>query len=194
VSPLQKVIHRTAKSGSVAIRMNVGIVKEEGESSSYVRQTDSGSSSDPTSGSGLVLDGLTLGGGETAAATTFVASAATANHGTRGGVTNTIGAAMILNYVQSSNFVELCCCFGLLVAGMAVEFRGIPLNQRPLPFIQLQSTGEYIVNQMFNETFEGETVPSKWKTNKQSKGASHLTNAFFDVSPSPLITQKPVCC
>jgi hypothetical protein len=170
--------------------MNVGIVKEEGESSSYVRQTDSGSSGDPTSGGGFVRDGLTLGG-ETAATTTFVASAAAAtaaaNHGTSGGVTSTIGAAMILNYIQSSNFIELCCCFGLLIAGMVVEFRGIPLNQRPLPFVQLQSTGEYIVNQMFNETFDGETVPSKWKHYERdnlprkptAKDPSHFFNAFF---------------
>jgi hypothetical protein len=188
---------------SVAIKMNVGIVKEEGESSSYVRQTDSGSSSDPTSGSGFVRDGLTLGG-ETAATTTFVASAAAAaaNHGTSGGVTNTIGAVMILNYIQSSNFIELCCCFGLLIAGMVVEFRGIPLNQRPLPFVQLQSTGEYIVNQMFNETFDGETVPSKWKTMSKKISREYtqqgtqviLLTPFLDVPPSPLITQKPACC
>jgi hypothetical protein len=65
------------------------------------------------------------------------------------------------SYVCSSDMMEVMACALFLVAGLVLESEGISPRQRPIPFQQLDSTGEYIVNQVFNESFEGETVSSE---------------------------------
>jgi hypothetical protein len=66
------------------------------------------------------------------------------------------------SYVCSSDMLEVMACALFLVAGLILESESISPRQRPIPFQQLQSTGEYIVDQVFNESFEGETVSSEW--------------------------------
>jgi hypothetical protein len=65
------------------------------------------------------------------------------------------------SYVCSSDMMEVMACALFLVAGLVLESEGISPRQRPIPFQQLESSGEYIVNQVFNESFEGETVSSE---------------------------------
>ena len=62
---------------------------------------------------------------------------------------------------SSFDFVELVCSALFLVAGLVLEAGGITPRIRPIPYQRLESSGEYVVNQVFNEAFEGETISSK---------------------------------
>ncbi|KAG7340695.1 PAP2 superfamily protein [Nitzschia inconspicua] len=62
-------------------------------------------------------------------------------------------------YLASWRFLELLLCLIPFILGSILEVAFQP-HQRPIPYQYLESTGDYIVNQMFNEVLEGETVPS----------------------------------
>jgi PAP2 superfamily len=62
-------------------------------------------------------------------------------------------------YLTSWRFLELLLCCVPLIMGTILEITFEP-HQRPIPYQYLESTGDYIVNQMFNEVLKGETVPT----------------------------------
>ena len=65
---------------------------------------------------------------------------------------------------SSSDFyswVELGACLIFVIASLVLEAKVIDPRERPIPY-QLLDTGEYVVNQVFNESFENETVSSKY--------------------------------
>ena len=64
----------------------------------------------------------------------------------------------INNYIQSKDFVEFLFGLFLLIAGVIFEGADIQPHDRPIPAIQLESTGEYVVNQVYNEEFLTETI------------------------------------
>jgi hypothetical protein len=84
------------------------------------------------------------------------------------------------SYFSSSDFVELVGCAVFLVAGLVLESGGIAPRRRPIPYQVLESTEEYIVNQVFNESDERETVSSKlWKSGIPCKRHGWVTNQEF---------------
>jgi len=70
--------------------------------------------------------------------------------------TSTIGTFKA--YFQSHDSIELL--FSLLCIGSALLLNTAHLDprQRHIPYQQLDSTGEYIVNQVNNEVYEGDTI------------------------------------
>lgn len=54
--------------------------------------------------------------------------------------------------------VELRFCLCIFLAGILLEVFSIAPRQRPIPYQQLESSGEYAVNQVHNESFEGDTI------------------------------------
>jgi hypothetical protein len=62
-------------------------------------------------------------------------------------------------YCASYRGVELSFCLVLLIAGLLLEFLAFEPRQRRIPFQQLESTGEFILNQVYDETFDREIVP-----------------------------------
>jgi membrane-associated phospholipid phosphatase len=62
-------------------------------------------------------------------------------------------------YLWSTRFFELVICIAYLVVVLGASY-GLPLeaNQRPIPYQYLENSGEYARNQVFNESFEHETV------------------------------------
>ena len=85
-----------------------------------------------------------------------------------------------LSYFGSVDFAELLACASFLVAGLVLESEGLSPTTRPMPYIQLESSGEYVVNQVFNEEFNGETVSSKYPVNQQT--APYPTEYPFTIS------------
>eukprot|EP00934_Nitzschia_sp_Nitz4_P008255 Nitzschia sp. Nitz4//scaffold58_size112336//43657//44162//NITZ4_004029-RA/size112336-processed-gene-0.86-mRNA-1//-1//CDS//3329554977//8245//frame0 len=61
-------------------------------------------------------------------------------------------------YFKSIDGLELTCCVLIWVAGIVYEIAASSPRQRPIPFQQLESTGEFIENQIYSQLFEGETV------------------------------------
>lgn len=61
------------------------------------------------------------------------------------------------SYSRSYKIVELAFCATLLLAGFLMELLGVKPHQREIPY-QILSTGEYAVNQMYNEEFVNETI------------------------------------
>ena len=53
---------------------------------------------------------------------------------------------------------ELSFCLALAVSGVALEGASLTPRIRPIPY-QLLESGDYIINQIFNANFDGETVP-----------------------------------
>jgi hypothetical protein len=71
-------------------------------------------------------------------------------------------------------------CAAFLVAGLVLESGVIAPRRRPIPYQVLESTEEYIVNQVFNESDERETVSSKlWKSGIPCKRHGWVTNQEF---------------
>lgn len=69
-------------------------------------------------------------------------------------------------YLRSSLVIELGVCSFILVLSLLVEYSGIIApRQRPIPYQQLQSTGDYVINQVYNESFRNDTIPSKFTIN-----------------------------
>jgi membrane-associated phospholipid phosphatase len=62
-------------------------------------------------------------------------------------------------YLWSTRFFELVISIAYLVVVLVASY-ALPLeaNQRPIPYQYLDNSGDYARNQMFNESFEGETV------------------------------------
>ena len=67
----------------------------------------------------------------------------------------------MLSYCRSKDAVELLSCFSFLIGGMLLELLETTPRMRPIPFQKLATSGDYAVNQIFNEAFEGETVGGK---------------------------------
>lgn len=61
-------------------------------------------------------------------------------------------------YWKSYAAVELGLSFCFLVAAFYLESSNLIPHQRPIPYQQSEASGEYILNQVFNEEFLGETV------------------------------------
>jgi hypothetical protein len=59
--------------------------------------------------------------------------------------------------------------FSVLLAAIAgaLEAGHLSPNQRPIPTQYLEDDNEYIVNQVFSENLEGETVSGKWCSPKE---------------------------
>lgn len=64
-------------------------------------------------------------------------------------------------YYKTPEFFELLSCIAILIVGRLLPRLHLNPHERTIPYQQLESTGEYIVNQAFNEVFEGETLSSK---------------------------------
>jgi hypothetical protein len=60
-------------------------------------------------------------------------------------------------YFYSWRFVELMICVVPLLLGSILEV-AIQPNQRPIPYQYLESTGVYILNQVYDQVSDGETV------------------------------------
>lgn len=67
----------------------------------------------------------------------------------------------LLSYSRSKDAVELLSCFSFLIGGIILEFIETTPRMRPIPFQVLATSGDYAVNQIFNEAFEGDTVGCK---------------------------------
>jgi hypothetical protein len=81
------------------------------------------------------------------------------------------------SYFCSFDFIELITCSLFLVSGLVLEFADVEPRQRPIPYQQLESTGEYILSQIYNESSDGETVSSKSSDQNQNwKGILVSTN------------------
>jgi membrane-associated phospholipid phosphatase len=63
-------------------------------------------------------------------------------------------------YLSSPLFVELLCCLIPLILGIVLELANITPRIRLIPFQLLESSGEYVVNQIYNEILDGETISS----------------------------------
>jgi hypothetical protein len=61
-------------------------------------------------------------------------------------------------YVKSKDFVEFLFGLCLVISGVIFEGADIKPHMRPLPVMQLESTGDYIVNQVNNEEFKSESI------------------------------------
>ena len=61
-------------------------------------------------------------------------------------------------YWKSYAAVELGLSFCFLVAAIYLESSNLIPHQRPIPYQQSEASGEYLLNQVFNEEFLGETV------------------------------------
>ena len=79
---------------------------------------------------------------------------------------NNSGATAFNSTTISSNYnkswsgpvAELIACSVFTIGGILLEAGIVQPNQRPIPYQQLESTGEYVISQVFNETFDGETI------------------------------------
>jgi hypothetical protein len=67
----------------------------------------------------------------------------------------------MLSYCRSADAVELLSCLSFLIGGIIIDFLEFEPRIRPIPFQQLATSGDYAVNQIFNEAFEGETIGGK---------------------------------
>ena len=65
------------------------------------------------------------------------------------------------DYLSSYEVLELLACFCCILPGVFLEFAPPDPRQRPIPFQSLESTGDIVVNQVYNESFDGETFSSK---------------------------------
>ncbi len=65
-------------------------------------------------------------------------------------------------YLNSWKVAELCFCLLLFISGLLLELLSVGPRERPIPYQQLLSSGEYIVNQVYNNSFEGETISSAY--------------------------------
>lgn len=66
-------------------------------------------------------------------------------------------------YFHSVEALELGFSLSIVVAGIVMKYAEPDPRQRPIPYQYLESTGDYIVNQVNNEIFEGDTVSSTCK-------------------------------
>jgi hypothetical protein len=71
-------------------------------------------------------------------------------------------AAASRNGIHSSScnsyqIAELVFCLVICIAGLLFELVGLELGHRAIPYQQL-SNGEFVVNQMYDQEFRGETI------------------------------------
>ena len=64
----------------------------------------------------------------------------------------------VIAYLRSGDFVEVACCVVFALAVLAVGRFNIPLNERPIPYQQLEDAGDVVMNLSLSEQFEGDTV------------------------------------
>jgi hypothetical protein len=76
-------------------------------------------------------------------------------------IPNDLMSHSTLSYWRSKDAVELLSCLSFLIGGIFLEFLDATPRMRPIPFQQLATSGDYAVNQIFNEASEGETVGGK---------------------------------
>lgn len=62
--------------------------------------------------------------------------------------------------ISSYETVELGASFLIFLGGFLFEFTSGSPHQRPIPYQELESTGDFVRNQIYNEVFDGETVTS----------------------------------
>jgi membrane-associated phospholipid phosphatase len=61
-------------------------------------------------------------------------------------------------YYRSPECFELSCCFCVALAALVVHKLPIAANQRAMPVQYLESSGEYVLNQSYNEPLVSDTV------------------------------------
>lgn len=61
-------------------------------------------------------------------------------------------------YFTSYESLELGVCVLLFLSGFLFEFLAVNPHQRPIPYQLLASSGEYVVNQVYDNAFDGDTV------------------------------------
>jgi diacylglycerol diphosphate phosphatase/phosphatidate phosphatase len=66
------------------------------------------------------------------------------------------------SYFSSRDFLELLGCLGFLLVISLLSLIDRELNERPIPFQILTTSGDYVRNLTNNEPFDGETVPDIW--------------------------------
>lgn len=66
------------------------------------------------------------------------------------------------SYLSSRDGVELAFSLSVSILAILMKIIDVDPRQRPIPYIQLESTGEYVVNQVYNEEFENNTVSSTY--------------------------------
>jgi hypothetical protein len=75
-------------------------------------------------------------------------------------VPNGLSHSMV-SYCRSKDAVELVSCLSFLIGGIILEFIEASPRMRRIPFQQLATSGDYAVNQILSEAFEGDTVGGK---------------------------------
>lgn len=88
---------------------------------------------------------------------------------------------------SSHKRTELCFCLCLLLAGLFLEFLSIDPRQRPIPYQQLESTGDFIINQVNNQELEGDTISGKFGFVVCENLDCSLLHDFFDPTDVALI-------
>jgi len=63
---------------------------------------------------------------------------------------------------QSSDFREILLCLVFLLLSLLIYLVDPLPHQRPIPTQYLKSTNQYILNLVYNETYQGETVPDTY--------------------------------
>lgn len=90
------------------------------------------------------------------------------------------------DYLASYEFLEFLACVGFVIPAVFLEFAPPDPRQRAIPFQILENSGDYVVNQVYNETFSGETFSSTYL----------FTIATTNKPPSSLLysQRKNLCC
>ncbi len=70
---------------------------------------------------------------------------------------------VLISYLHSHECLELIFSLSFVGAALVMKFVDQEPRHRAIPYQQLDSTGEYLVNQIINESFEGETISSEWQ-------------------------------
>lgn len=71
---------------------------------------------------------------------------------------NLPSAQTFRTYFTSYEALEFGVCVLLFLSGFLFEFLAVNPHQRPIPYQLLESSGEYVVNQVYDNTFDGDTV------------------------------------
>ena len=64
-------------------------------------------------------------------------------------------------YFCSSRFLEYCVTLVPLFIGLILEYGGVSPRMRPMPTSRLSTTDEILMNQTYDEEFDGEHISSR---------------------------------
>ena len=63
--------------------------------------------------------------------------------------------------VSRAEIIELILTAVLFVSGAITKYGGMSPHIRPIPYQKLDNSGDYVINQVNGETYNGQTVSSK---------------------------------